>query len=347
MKRKIGIIGRIADGVDLFDGQTVKTRNLKDILSDINQNSELYVVDTYNYQKNIFSVMFKSLLCLMKCDKIVLSISINGRKVFFPFFYYVNKIFKRDIYHSLIGGRLASNIEKYPSWKKYINSFRANWVESHELVEALNELGVSNAVYLPNFKNIKKIESLEYYELKKPFKFCTFSRVQEQKGIADAINTVRTINEKYGYLKVKLDIYGPIDTDYIDSFNKIINENSSCVDYKGCTDPSKSVDAIKEYFMLLFPTRYYNEGIPGTIIDAMAAGVPVIASKWHYCDEMILNKVNGLVYKFGNEEGLFNLIDYAINNADEVVNMKENCLVRADEYLFENAFQIIKDELNI
>lgn len=340
---KIALVGRVAEGKELFDGQTVKTRYLYELLKQID---DVVLVDTYEYKKHIVSMLFSSIKALSKSDAVVLSISINGRRFFFPFFYYLNKIYKKNIYHSLIGGRLASNIEKYPSWKKYVNSFKINWVESHELVSLLNNMGVMNAQYLPNFKKLEKAELLETYSFSEPYRYCMFSRVQKQKGITDAIDTIFAINSQYGCKKATLDIYGPIDEDFKTEFFELLDKHSDYIVYKGSVDAAKSVETLQSYYMLLFPTRYFNEGIPGTIIDAMAAGVPVIARKWHYCSEMLTHQINGLVYDFDDIDGLFEMIKYSIENEDLVVRMKPKCLEKADEYLFETAFKMIKAALN-
>lgn len=340
---KIALVGRVAEGKELFDGQTIKTRYLYELLKQID---DVILVDTYEYKKHILSMLFSSIKALSKCDVIVLSISINGRRFFFPFFYYLNKIYKKKIYHSLIGGRLASNIEKNPSWKKYVNSFKVNWVESRELVSLLNAMGVMNAQYLPNFKKLKKAELAKEYCYSSPYKYCIFSRVQKQKGITDAIDTINAINSHYGCIIATLDIYGPIDEEFKTEFYDLIDKSADFVTYKGFVDAAKSVETLQSYYMLLFPTRYYNEGIPGTIIDAMAAGVPVIARKWHYCSEMLMHQINGLIYDFDDKNGLFEMIKYSIENETVIVKMKSKCLEKADEYLFETVFRMIKAELD-
>ncbi|MGL9834605.1 glycosyltransferase [Enterococcus sp. DIV2446a] len=339
---KIALVGRVAEDKELFDGQTIKTRLLYDLLKEIDQ---VYLVDTYEYRKHIFSILIKSIKALVTCDVLVMSISINGRKVFFPFFYYLNKIFKKNIYHALIGGRLANNINENPNWKKYVNSFKINWVESHELISDLKRIGVSNAVYLPNFKRLNPVQLKENHEYQYIYKYCMFSRIQKKKGISDAIEAINGINKKYQCIKAKLDIYGPIDKTYETEFFQMLNKYKDFIEYKGVVDSSESVDTIKDYFMLLFPTRYYNEGIPGTIIDAMAAGVPVIARKWHFCSEILEHKQNSYIYEFDKPDDLFQMIDYSINNSLEVEGMKANCIVKSREYMFESAFEIINYEL--
>jgi glycosyltransferase involved in cell wall biosynthesis len=48
--------------------------------------------------------------------------------------------------------------------------------------------------------------------------------------------------------------------------------------YGGVVPFNKSVEVLKDYFAVLFPTYYEGEGFAGTIIDAHSAGVPIIAS---------------------------------------------------------------------
>lgn len=45
------------------------------------------------------------------------------------------------------------------------------------------------------------------------------------------------------------------------------------IKYCGTVSFDKTTEVLKEYFALVFPTRFYTEGIPGTIIDAFASGL--------------------------------------------------------------------------
>ena len=275
---------------------------------------------------------------MWKSDCIFISVSTKGRKVFFPLLYYLNKIYKKNVYHFLIGGRLANNIQTYPRMKKYVCSIKCNFVESKRIVNDLYELGVKNVEHIPNFKNIQILSEGEFINTDcEPYKFCTFSRVEKKKGIEDAIYAIKAINTLFGRKIATLDIYGAIASSYESQFNDILSQNNGFVSYKGCIDPELSVSTVKKYFMLLFPTKYYNEGIPGTIIDAFCAGVPVIASRWHYCNEMLTDGIEGIVYEFDDSDGLERSIKYAIDIHDKVEKMKINCIKRANCFSIEMA----------
>ena len=58
----------------------------------------------------------------------------------------------------------------------------------------------------------------------------------------------------------------------------------------GVRRPEESVDIIKNYFILLFLTHFYAEGIPRTIIDAYFARVLVVSTEWQNSHDVILPK---------------------------------------------------------
>ena len=119
------------------------------------------------------------------------------------------------------------------------------------------------------------------------------------------------------------------------------------VSYKGIVESEKSADVLKDYYCLLFPTRYYTEGMPGTIIDAMFAGLPVISRKWAYCDQMLTNRYNGLVYDFERPDDLFDCMLLAVENIDLIFSMKQNCLEESKKYSEEVVVKRILLEMEI
>ncbi len=150
----------------------------------------------------------------------------------------------------------------------------------------MKEKGIEDAVnavktVMPNFKdlNILKESELVYHHTE-PYRLCTFSRVMKEKGIEDAVNAVKTVNEQAGRKVYTLDIYGQIDDAQTEWFEELKLNFPEYVNYRGVVSFDQSVDVLKEYFALLFPTGFFTEGIPGTIIDAYAAGIPVISAEW-------------------------------------------------------------------
>lgn len=196
--KKVGIIGRVADGVELFDGQTVSTRLWRDEFN-ARLDKKVFLVDTYDYNNHVARILVKWVQCMLSCSHIIVMLSGNGLRFFLPLLYYSNKLFHRKIFHRVIGGELDRFVFAHPQTAKYLDSFDINWVQSNKLVEKLNALGVHNAKYLENFRHIEAIGPDEVCDNgTKPYRFFTFSRVAESKGIGTAIEAIAKLNEESG-----------------------------------------------------------------------------------------------------------------------------------------------------
>lgn len=329
--RRIGLIGRVDLGRTMFDGQTVKTRAMYRLLCEMFGKDAIMVVDTLDYRHRVVKVTSDVLHCLFTCDDVFVLLSENGRRILFPLFAFMAKYQGVCIYHNLIGGWLARNLDKYPKWVGYLNSFEVNWVESRKLVEVLSEKGVCNAIYLPNFKYLASCTLSDKEHVGPDYRFCTFSRVTEKKGIGDAMLAIEKVTQSYIESEISLDVYGPIDGEYREEFEALLG---CCPHshYLGCVAPEKSVSVISAYDALLFPTKWELEGMPGTVIDALTAGVPVIASQWDYYDEMLEDGVTGLSYEFGRQESLATCIEDFIALGDNALTMRSACRERAKIY---------------
>lgn len=340
---RIGIIGHFGGKEKFNDGQTVKTIAIYDALKRYGF-EDVDKIDTYYIKKNPFVFIALFLSGLFRDKKYIVLLSSNGRKVLFPILSFMSRHLNKEVYHYGIGGRLAREVSEKPKWKKYVSSFKSNWMESIELAEQLQKLGVRNAIYLPNFKKLNILKENELHtEYNAPFRFCTFSRVMKEKGIEDAIEAIRDINSERGKKVVTLDIYGPAEELYLSHLKGLLKDDDVCA-YKGIVPANGSVETLKDYYALLFPTHWKHEGIPGTIIDALSAGVPVIARRWQYCDEMLKDGYTGLIYDFEQPEQLKTKIAYAINHKADMVVMKKNCLKKAESYSEEHVIkQVIKE----
>ena len=343
----IAVIGRVADGVQLFDGQTVKTRILRDELHRRYPNTQIICVDTYQYKKRFVSVIRDTICAFLKCEHIFVLLSRNGRRFLFPILTGLNSLFHRRMYHDVIGGALPDEVKARPALGKQLDRFEVNWVEFSAMKEALEQLGVTNAEVLPNFKrlNVLKADQLPCIE-DSPFVLTMFSRVLKEKEMGQAAEAVSEINRRYGSIRVVLHIYGPVEPDYEEEFQTLLKIHSEAVFYKGCVPYEKSVEILRDSFLLLFPSTYQGEGLPGTIIDAFSAGVPVIATDWHFNAELMRSGETGYCYSWKEPKRLTELIDYAINHPTEINSMRPLCLAEAEKYTPDMVMEQICKRMN-
>lgn len=347
MKTKVCIIGHFGADKAFRDGQTVKTRMLEQALrSYASEQLILNKVDTYYYRNHILIFLLQLFAGVFSCDRIILCVSKGGRRVFFPMMYMLTKIFGKKVYHSAIGGRLADEARENKEISRYIKAFHCNWVESIVLAEDLQVLGVDNAEYVPNFKFLPDITEEDLPEtVNSPMRFCTFSRVTEEKGITDAVTAVIALNEKRTWPCALLDIYGPIEKGYEEKFTQLMGLAPDQVRYCGEAEPDKSVEILRQYDMLLFPTYWRGEGIPGSVIDSLCSGLPVIARRWRYCDEMLVHGTTGYCYAFDRPELLQEWMEYAIAHPEDIVTMRKNCLAAADKFRAKSVVPLMLQKL--
>lgn len=328
---QIGIIGRVADGVELYDGQTVTTRIIRDELAN-RLSASVYCVDTYNYKHRAPACLVRSFICLFRCDHIFVLLSNNGCRFFLPFLYYLNKFFHRRIYHRIIGGSFGKNIQTHPNWVKYLNSFIVNLAEGRAQVDALERAGVTNVVETYTFRNAQIVTERDFPEYDHPpFRFCTFCRVTKSKGIGDAIQAVTEINREHGS-SARLDIYGPIDEEYREEFEALLAQSNGAAQYIGCVSPKESVETLKGYFMHLFPTTWKGEGLPGTLVDCFAAGLPTIATDWNLNADILREGKTGYCYDWRHPELLAEKMLYCMEHPDVVAKMRFECIKEAVKY---------------
>ena len=330
-KTKIGIVGHFGGDREFYDGQTVKTKNLYRALQDHYEADNLKRLDTFGFRKKLIPFFFDTVKLIFSCKNVVMLPDENGVRVFVPLYSLLNIFLRRKLHYCVVGGWLPVFLKKHKLVKFFAKRLTGVYVETSSMKEALEEMGFKNVVLLPNFKYL---DILSKEDLKttadKPRKLCIFSRIMQEKGVEDAIDAVCRINQASNETVYELDLYGQIDPGYTERFAEIQKTFPPYIRYMGAVSPEKSVEVLQPYFALLFPTKFYTEGIPGTLIDAYAAGVPVITSLWVNHKDIFKEDITGWGYSFGDDEGLISLLQRAADAPESFLAMKESCLKEAE-----------------
>jgi len=331
--KRIGFIGHLAYNEAKFDGQTVSSRLLATELEKITVKRKIVIVDTCKSQNRIL-FFAKLIRCLFSCSHIVFMLSENGMKALLPVFYCFSKLFRKRIYHRVIGGNINKYVEENRKWVKYLNSFSINWVQSDRIVQKLWEQGVSNGKYLRNFRDAEPISIDEITDSSpSPRYFCTFCRVTKSKGISEAIESVASINQETGKIVAILHVFGPIDDSYREEFDSLLVKHKEYVVYKGIVTQDKVVTTLKQYYYHLFPTTWEGEGFPGTIIDCYNAALPTIATNWAYNSDFLEDGKTGYLYNWKMPEMLVSCIKKALDETDNEHHLiRVNNLKEAEKY---------------
>lgn len=141
--------------------------------------------------------------------------------------------------------------------------------------------------------------------------FLMVARVIKEKGIFEFADAARSVKSKYP--KTRFILLGGLDN----SIGAIqMNDIQPYIDDGSIEFPGEVKDVIR-YFeasrIFVLPT-YYREGLPRTILEAMAMGRPVITTDWPGCKDAVINKYNGILVRPKDEKQLFDAMISMIEN---------------------------------
>lgn len=343
---KACVIGHFGKNENLLNGQTVKTKIVTEELQSQLGQDQVLKFDTHGGWKTLLKAPFQVFRALKCSANLLVFLGCNGLRVYAPLLSLQRRLFKnRKIHYVVIGGWLPQFLMKRKALSRMLRKFDGIYVETNAMKIALENQGFENVYVMPNCKKLNILSESELvYPSGVPYKLCTFSRVMREKGIEDAVDAVVTANTALGAQMFSLDIYGQVDRTQTQWFDLLQKKFPDYIRYCGAVPFDKSVDVLKDYFALLFPTYYEGEGFAGTLIDAYSAGVPVIASDWKYNAELVNDDV-GYVYHTGERIALVDILKAVAINPTLLLQKKRLCLKEAEKYRIDRAIEVLMAQL--
>ena len=145
-------------------------------------------------------------------------------------------------------------------------------------------------------------------------------RLTTQKGHRYLINALPTVLEKYPELR--LFVVGddsPFDTSTKEEIFKLVNTMGLTENVIFLGERKDVPDILYAADIFVLPSLW--EGFGLVIAEAMAAGVPVIASKIDGIPEVVIDSVTGILVPPKNPEAIANAILYLLNNPNKAKKM--------------------------
>jgi glycosyltransferase involved in cell wall biosynthesis len=342
MKRKVLVLGYFGYQTNQIDGQTIKTRNIYELLHSNEQEFQyLKYFDTQLFKRNKF-YFINLLLKIIKCNVIVYIPAHNNLKFIFPIIFIISRIKKIDILYFVVGGWLAEFLKTKKILTIFLSKIEGIFVETNQLKNLLiREFSFNNVTIFPNFRIHKYIPFFK--EINRPFGIVFIARINRLKGLDTIFNLAEYIlDSKQLRDSIIIDFYGPIDKNDKIYFEENVNKYFF-VSYKGVLPPDRIYEVLNNYDISVLPTKYFTEGLPGSVIDSYIAGIPVIASEWKYANEFIINEDTGFIIPFQKGENDFiNSILKLYYNRELLYKMKIKAYEKSKSYSSDKAWKIIK-----
>lgn len=278
---------------------------------------DINIINTYGTspQARIKSFL-KTLFC--QDDQILIGVSSKGRALLWPVIRLKAAIHGRLSYGLIcIGGTIA---EEAAANARLISSMRGADIVAVETTGVKIKLAdldiVNNVVLFPNFVEDLNSASLPKANVCQSQTFrCVFlSSIRNKKGIKTMIAACQAAID--AGCNMTLDIYGPIKADFDRHIFDGLFPGGPIV-YKGVAQKDQVTAILSNYDCFVFPSEYEGEGFPSVLAEAMAVGLPVIASDICYNKEIVGDNC-GWVYRAGNQRELKDLFISCARNPSEL-----------------------------
>ena len=261
------------------------------------------------------------------------------RKRFTQVLYYLNRKAMRKSIIMIMGGTASHDMSVDPEYRKCAKGYKKIYVETQSMKAEMDAAGFENVDIYPNGR-FRPQKAVELKTADKKLRCVFFSQVQPEKGADLVLEAARMLPH------VEFSFYGDIVDDYKDIFMSRVNAQQN-VSYYGVF--KGSIDAVygelSKYDVLLFPTKWDIEGVPGILVEGKIAGLAEIVSNKSYNAELVQDGVEGVVIAENTGNCLAAAIQQLAEDRDFLNSMKKGSRESSERYYIENYIESIADNL--
>ena len=348
------VVGCFGNKSGKLDGQISKTKAIYTMMKDrLGDDVKLDSFNTLSIADSKFRLV-NLLYKMIRCNLCIIIPAHRNLEFFFPAAYYLSKIFRYRIINIFVGGWtmdffLGGEIsgKMYSPHPLQMNLCKKCYALLPEVKSVFNELvnkyGFTNCAFFPNFRKINPV--LQSINLTASLKLVYFGRIDRMKGYDIIFNLAGYIKKRQ--LDITISFYGQINPEQESDFLCKVALYPGIVCYGGTLGDDEIIETMCRHDVMLLPTRYFTEGVSGTMLDAYIAGLPIIATEWANARDCIEDGINGFIVPFDNPQVAFNekvLTFY--NDRTLLQTMKhaarESALEFSEEHAWETLSKYIK-----
>ena len=321
MDKGILFVGPISDQ----GGPAIKNRVM------VNRLGQTAAVKTYNTYRQSAGVRIGAVLTLLFTRRkyVIVAVSRKGRRLLYPLLPVKQKISGIHYCCVIIGANDRTNAPV-----RALRGADLVTLETQRMAQDVRTAyQLTNVLWLPNYKESERGERTspdpDRFHGRK-IRFLFLSSMRNSKGVKTLLDAFQ--RAAAGEENAELDFYGPIREDLDPSVPEEI-ERAERVRYCGKAENSQVLRTMEDYHVFIFPSEYSGEGFPAVLVEAMTAGLPVIASDINDNPEIIREGRNGWIFPRGDSEQLADRIRYCMNHREELDRISANN--RADAAQFD------------
>jgi colanic acid/amylovoran biosynthesis glycosyltransferase len=158
-------------------------------------------------------------------------------------------------------------------------------------------------------------------------------RFVEKKGFIYSIQAVARLREKYPNIRYRIIGDGPLKKQYLKIIKKLGLEDVIQLENWYPHEEYINILNKSDIFILSSITaeNHDQEGIPNVLKEAMAIGLPVVATDHSGNGELIENGVTGFLVHERDSDALYYALKYIINNPKKLPSIQENAVKKVHQ----------------
>lgn len=194
--------------------------------------------------------------------------------------------------------------------------------ETRELVERARQAGLTNAAWYANSRPMPE-QPAGRSGGSGCRRFVFLGQVHRGKGVRELVEAGERLPEG-----VTVDIYGPLGFDVRES--ELAGRRR--VTYRGPVAPDDVHSVLSNYDALVLPSYHHGEGYPGVILEAYAAGLPVVSTRWRAIPELVDDGVTGLLVEPHDAGALRGAMLSLVEDAEFYARLRDGVRERRREF---------------
>lgn len=196
-------------------------------------------------------------------------------------------------------------------WKEFFSTIEPSDLGKYENIP--NWIDLDNYVY-----NDKRVITNIHRKAEDAVMILFMGWVQSDKGVFDLYSALSDESLKNKRLHVAILGDGPAREELI-AFSKKQNNPNHTYEFPGWVHGTLKTNYLAKADIFILPS--HSEGMPNSLMEAMASGVPSIATDVGAVKDLIVNNESGLIIKVGDIKGISNAILHYLNETSETEKM--------------------------
>lgn len=280
---------------------------------------------------------FKLIIEIRKYSKVILFASRNTGMLYGSFLIIAGRIRNIPVYVRFFGGHpINSKFLKIP----VLNTFILRLLAYAQGIVLQTNSGASEfpaflkkkISVIPGYRpstEFKRVPRNTENNSKNTIRFLFVGNLSKEKGVEFILDASVILKDRLqSSASVTIDLFGHGDQKFLEKYNM-----DDTIRYYGSVENDRLRKQLPQYDILVFSSVYDNEGHPGVLIEAMMAGLAIIASSSTASVlEVITHQVNGLIVPPGNVDSLSSAMELLTSNCALREALAEKALQDSEQY---------------